>query len=123
MKRLLILTNYKQEAAIKELMISHGIEVSESESSFLDQTSLWVKDEDYPKARELVEARVALDGIEAHRKFTDERKEQWGGSNWRWFFAAIKKKPLLLIFKIILLITLLWIFLLVPIWTIFRGSG
>jgi hypothetical protein len=119
MKRLLVLTSNEQQRAIRELLELHGIEVLESESNFLDQASFWVKDEDYSKAKELVDARAAFDGREARLKVEREWRQRWGASYVRWFTGTIRENPWRVV-RLILLIVLLWLFLLYPLWTSLR---
>ena len=120
MKRLLVLRDAEQEMAIRQLMASHRIEVSESEVNFLDEASLWVRDEDYPRATELLEDQVTSDARERRLESKREWTEHWGGSYVRWFLRAMTAHPQR-IFRLILLILIVWLVALSPLWTALRS--
>jgi hypothetical protein len=114
MKRLLLLTNTQQEKSVRNLLEKNGIIYKQTEPGFFDKASIWVMDLDYPRARELVEALILDDQTKAQIQFTNEWQSKWKSSYFLWFFGSIRENPAR-IFRLIVLIGFLVIFLWYPI--------
>lgn len=118
MKRLLQLTDSKQEEVVKNLLEKHGILYRQSEYGIIDKASLWVMDSDYSKAKELLEAQVSADELLAQVQFEQEWKTKWNRSYISWFIGSIIENPTKLL-RLILLVIFLCIFVWYPIYTLF----
>ncbi len=119
MKRLLQLTNNQQEESVKDLLEKNRIIYKQSEYGIIDNASIWVMDSDYLKAKELLEAQISVDETLAKIQFNEEWKTKWSGSYVTWLFGSIRENPLR-VFRLILLIAFVSVFLWYPIYTIFK---
>jgi len=119
MKKLLQLTDSKQENAVKSILEEHGITYRQSDYGIIDKGFLWVMDSDYARARELLEARVAMDQALAKIQFKEEWRTKWNKSYFVWFFGSILENPAR-IFRLILLIIFLGLFVWYPIHTLIK---
>lgn len=110
MKRLLSLSGVDDEGreVYRKLLRSHAIPFHENPSSLIWAGDLWVvHDEDYDRARALVDEATARLATEARERFAREYAERFKGSYWRWLVGRIREEPVRLA-MIAALVAVLW---------------
>ena len=95
-----------------ELLLANGIRYQKKPSSFLMPATIWVEDDDHPKAIELASCVAARHA--AHTKA--DRQRQWEvrykGSYVRWLIANLHKRANVL--RLLLLVMVFGIFVVYP---------
>jgi hypothetical protein len=116
MKRLVGLSQLeaKQHEELLELLRSHDIEHRETPPSLLSFGSIWVREEDFVRARELLRQESAAFAAQARELWQREWREQYRGSYGRWFLARLRTNPAEFLLALLLLAFFLWLALVYP---------
>jgi hypothetical protein len=98
----------QQREAIRAALRAQDIPFHENAPSLIWPGDLWVvHDEDYDRARALVQATEAALAERARSEFDREYAERWRGSYWRWLFGRIREEPVRLA-MIAALVAVIW---------------
>jgi hypothetical protein len=116
MKRLVGLSQLedKQHEELLELLRSHGIEHRETPPSLLSFGAIWVRNEDFALARELLRQESAAFAAQARELWQREWHEQYRGSYGRWFLARLRTNPAEFLLALLLLGFFLWLAFVYP---------
>lgn len=95
MKRLVGLGQLEagQLEELRELLKARGIEFSETPPSLISFGSLWVPDEDFARAKELLEQESTTFAARARETWEQEWRGVHQGSYLRWLFARLRANP------------------------------
>jgi len=117
MRRLIGLPlDLRQENEIVRLLTDAGIayRVARSPFRFLGADAIWVPDEDYPRARALVEIEVKAFESMARSEWNAEWIAEHKGSYVRWLWNRARHASLATVLQALLLIALVCLMLLYP---------
>ena len=110
MKRILSLSGIDDEGreVYRELLRKHAIAFHENPPSLIWAGDLWVvHDEDYDRAKALVDETTQRLATEGRERFEREYAERWKGSYWRWLVGRILEEPVRLL-MIAALVVVIW---------------
>ncbi|MFY9316981.1 MAG: hypothetical protein WAO95_15665 [Burkholderiales bacterium] len=122
MKRL-VDTRYLEDAQYDELMSllrRARIPVHETRTHLLSFGALWVPDESFDRAREILRNESTAFAARARQEWEREWELQHRGSALRWFAYRLLSDPMEVLLRVLLLALILGAFLLYPLWVILR---
>lgn len=97
---------------LDEARISYRI--TRSFSIFIGGGAIWVPDEDYPRARELLEREAQAFAASARAKWRAEWRTEHRGSYLLWLWNRFRRTPPSTLLKVIVLIGILGLMLFYP---------
>jgi hypothetical protein len=117
MKRLVGLPlDARQEDEIMRLLSDAGIAYRESRSPFrlLSGDAIWVSDDDYPRARALLESEAEAFAAKARAEWNAEWIAEHKGSYLPWLWRRVRGASMASLVRALLLIALVGLMLLYP---------
>jgi hypothetical protein len=118
MKRL-VDTRYLAEAQYEELMSllrAAGIPVHQTPTHLFSFGALWVPDEHFERARELLSGQASAFAARAREQWQREWEVEHRGSGLRWFAHRLFHNPAGMLLRVLLLALAVGAFVLYPIW-------
>jgi len=122
MKRL-VDTRYLAEEQYDELMAllrAADIPVHETPTHLFAFGALWVPDEEFGRARDILRTQSRAYAARAREEWEREWELQHGGSALRWFAYRLQSDPGAVLLRVLLLATAVGAFLIYPIWYALR---
>jgi hypothetical protein len=119
----LVDTRYLAEEQHKELtslLRDARIHVHETHTHLLSFGALWVMDQDFDRAREILRTESKAYAARAREDWEREWQLQHRGSALRWFAYRLLSDPLEVLLRALLLALAVGAFLLYPLWVILR---
>lgn len=123
MKRLVGLPlDVRQENEIMRLLAEAGIAYRETRSPFrlLSADAIWVSDDDYPRARAILESEAEAFAAMARAEWNSEWVAEHKGSYLRWLWSHVRRASIASLVRVLLLIALVGVMLLYPLAYVFR---
>jgi len=112
-----------QLAELRALLDSHGIRFSETPPTLLGFGSIWVEDEDFPRARELLRQESATFAAQARAQWEQEWREIHKGSHARWILGRLIQRPGEFFLALLLLAFFLGLLVVYPLLYLARRLG
>lgn len=105
MKRLVGLAQLEpnQLEELRALLRADGIEFTETPPSLISFGSIWVADEQFPRAREILQQESAVFAARAREIWLREWREEHRRSYLRWLLARLRGNPAEVILAFLLL--------------------
>jgi hypothetical protein len=124
MKRLVDLRDLEpgQYKELTHMLRREGIFLHETTTNFMAYGAIWVRDDDFPRAIELLRGESASYAARARAKWEREWRIEYKSSYARWLAQKFFHSPLGMIAQIVLLLLVLWLFVLLPIHSIRAGA-
>jgi hypothetical protein len=119
----LVDTRYLEDAQYDELMSllrEAGIPVHETRTHLFSFGALWVPDESFDRAREILRNESTAFAARAREAWEREWELQHRGSMLRWFAYRLLSDPLEMLLRVLLLALAIGAFVLYPIWIMLR---
>src|SRR5512134_1715233 len=125
MKRLIGLGQIEsgQLEELRELLKAHGIEYSESPQSLISFGSIWVRDEDFQRSKELLEQESAAFAARARKTWEQEWREGHHSSYARWLIARLRANPGEMILALLLFAFFVGLLVVYPLAYLLRRIG
>lgn len=125
MKRLVGLAQLEPEQLdeLRALLHSHGIAFSETPPTLLSFGAIWVEEEDFLPARELLRQESATFAARARAQWEQEWREVHKGSHGRWFLARLLHHPAEFLLALALLMFFVALLVVYPLFYLARGLG
>ena len=117
MKRLVALPlESEQEREILRLLDEAGVAHKEtrSKSRLFGSDAIWVAEEDYPRARAIVDKEAADYAAAARAQWQAEWRREHGGSYARWLWSRLRRATLEDFVRALFLVALVGLMLLYP---------
>ena len=124
MKRLVDLSDLAN-GQYKELIHLLGVErisVHETKSHFMDYAAIWVSDDDFPRAREMLRKEALAFSVRARAKWERQWHVEHKGSTVRWFAHRLFRSPAGTITRVLLLVVMVGLFVFYPLWHVVRAT-
>lgn len=118
MLRLIEPNSSQERTEILNLLVANGIRYHETDASFLSPPALWVEETDYQKALEIAESVEARYSRLEKERWKLEWREKYGGSKLQWFLQKAREPGTWV--RMALLAIMLGIFLVYPLFYVFR---
>jgi hypothetical protein len=113
----------EQLEELRALLNSHGIGFSETPPTLLSSGAIWVEEEDFLRARELLRQESAAVSARARAQWDQEWREVHKGSHGRWFLARLLHHPAEFLLALALLIFFVGLLVFYPLYYLARGLG
>jgi len=109
-----------QYEELTTLLRQAGIHVHETHTHLLSFGALWVRDEDFSRAREILRTESTAYATRARAAWEREWEIQHRGSRLRWFAYRLLSDPGEVLLRVLLLALTAGAFVLYPIWYVLR---
>ena len=125
MKRLVGLGQLEagQLEELRELLRSRGVEFSETPPGLVSLGAIWVPDEDFERAKELLEQEAAAFAAQARETWQQEWRGEHRGSWARWLFARLRARPAEMLLALLLFAFFVGLFVAYPLAYLLRRAG
>jgi hypothetical protein len=110
----------EQYDELTSLLREAGVRVHETHTHLLSFGALWVPDEDFARARDILRNESAAYATRARAEWEREWELQHRGSKLRWFAYRLLSNPGEVLLRVLLLALTMGAFVLYPIWYILR---
>ncbi|HEX6829111.1 MAG TPA: DUF6164 family protein [Burkholderiales bacterium] len=122
MKRLIALSllEARQLDELRALLYAHGIEFSETPPSLISSGSIWVREHDFERSKELLEQESAAFAARAREAWQREWWEEHRASHVRWLLARLRANPGEMILALGLLAFFVWLLVFSPLLYLLR---
>ena len=124
MKRLVDLGQLEkaQHEELSQLLKNSNIITHESESTFFDFGAIWVRDEDFGQAKEILRKEATSFSARARETWERQWQSRYGGSYLRWFGERLAQRPIRTSLQLLLLLALIWLFVWYPLMYVLRSA-
>jgi hypothetical protein len=110
---------YKELAS---LLRQERISVHETHTHFMDYGALWVKDEDFARAREILQTESAVYAIRTRSRWERQWRTEHKSSALRWFTHRLFRSPAGTIARVLFLVLMVGVFVVYPLWHVVRRA-
>jgi len=112
----------RQEDEIMRLLTEAGIQYRETRSPFrlFGADAIWVSDEDYPRARAILEGEAEAFAETARAEWNAEWIREHKGSYVRWLWSRVRQASFAGLLRVLFLIALVGVMLFYPLAYVFR---
>jgi hypothetical protein len=110
----------EQYDELQSLLRQASIPVHETHTHLFSFGALWVPDESFDRAREILRNESAAFAARAREEWEREWALQHRGSALRWFAYRLLSDPMEVLLRVLLLALAVGAFLLYPLWIILR---
>ena len=107
---------------LASLLRQERISVRETHTHFMDYGALWVRDEDFLRAREILRTESALYAARARAKWERQWRTEYKNSTLRWFAYRSFRSPAGTIVRVFLLTLMVSAFVVYPLWHVVRKA-
>ena len=104
------------------LLRQERIRFHETQTHFMDNGAIWVQDEDFPRATEVLRTESTVYGARARSKWEREWQTEYKSSSIRWFAHRLFRSPVGTIVQVLLLVLMVAAFVLYPLWHVVRAA-
>jgi hypothetical protein len=111
----------EQYVELTGLLRKAGIQFHETQTHLFSFGALWVLDEDFPRATEILRTESQAYAARAREEWEREWQMEYRGSFLRWFIHRLWRSPSGMLARIVLLALALWVFVLWPLSYVVKG--
>ena len=123
--RRLVDTGHLAEPQYNELVSllrQERIRFHETQTHFMDNGAIWIQDEDFRRAKDVLRTESTVYAVRAKSKWEREWKTEYKSSFVRWFAHRLFRSPLGTIVQLVFLILMVGVFVLYPLWHVVRAA-
>src|ERR1044071_6178421 len=92
-----------QYKELVSLLHQERIRFHETQTHFMDNGAIWVQDNDFPRATEILRTESTVYGVRTRSKWEREWKTEYKGSFVRWFAHRLFRSPVGTIIRVVVL--------------------
>ena len=88
----------------------------------MDNGAIWVADEDFPHAKDVLRAQATVFAAGAKAKWERQWRTEHKGSTVRWFMHRLFRSPVGMVVRLVLLTLMVAAFVIYPLWHVVRAA-
>jgi hypothetical protein len=122
MKRLVDIGRLEEDQFDELLVLLNnaGIRHHETQTHLFSFGAIWVLEEDFPRATEILRTESKAYAARAREEWEREWQNEYRGSFTRWFIHRLWRSPTGMLGRVILLALAVWFFALYPLWHVWN---
>jgi hypothetical protein len=111
-----------QYKELVSLLRQERIPFHETQTHFMDNGAIWVAEEHFSRATDVLRTESAVYGARAKAKWERQWRTEYKSSFVRWFTHKLFRSPVGTVVRLVLLILMLAAFVVYPLWHVARAA-